>query len=72
VPHVEGWWVDPELRRGGIGRALIDAIERWASGQGFRELGSDTLLANRIGREAHAGLGFEPTEQIQYFRKRLR
>lgn len=70
-PHVEGWWVDEDLRRQGIGGALIAAIEDWSRAQGFTELGSDTLLENMLSRTVHPRLGFEPTEQIQYFRKRL-
>ena len=70
-PHVEGWWVDEDLRRTGVGRALIAAIEDWASERGFVELGSDALLANTRSHSAHQSIGFEPTEQLQYFRKAL-
>jgi aminoglycoside 6'-N-acetyltransferase I len=70
-PHVEGWWVDEDLRRQGIGAALIGVIEDWARDRGFTELGSDTLLSNGLSRTVHPRLGFEPTEQIQYFRKAL-
>jgi len=70
-PHVEGWWVEPELRGQGIGRRLIAAIEDLARARGFTELGSDALLSNRLSLAAHAGIGFEPTEQLQYFRKTL-
>ena len=71
VPHIEGWWVEPDQRRRGIGRALIAAVENWAIARGFTELGSDTLLSNSLSRSVHLKLGFEPTEQIQYFRKQL-
>jgi aminoglycoside 6'-N-acetyltransferase I len=71
-PHVEGWWVDTDLRRRGVGRALIEAIETLARERGFTELTSDTLMSNRVSRAAHPRLGFTPTEQIQYFRKALR
>src|SRR5262245_14031050 len=27
---VEGWWVDADVRRMGVGRALIAAVEDWA------------------------------------------
>jgi aminoglycoside 6'-N-acetyltransferase I len=70
-PHVEAWWVEPPLRRSGIGRALIAAIEHWARGQGYAELGSDALLDNRLSHRAHEAIGFAKTEQVQYFRKRL-
>ncbi len=72
VPWVEGWWVARDLRRTGVGRQLIGAAEAWALAQGFDELGSDTLLQNRAAIAAHQQIGFEPTEQLQMFRKRLR
>jgi aminoglycoside 6'-N-acetyltransferase I len=71
VPWVEGWWVAPELRRSGVGRALIAEVERWARAQGYAELGSDTWLDNADSIAAHESLGFEPTERVQFFRKRL-
>jgi aminoglycoside 6'-N-acetyltransferase I len=72
VPWIEGWWVAPDLRRTGVGRALIAAVEAWAREAGYAELGSDALLENEVSLTAHAAIGFEPTERLQYFRKRLR
>jgi GNAT superfamily N-acetyltransferase len=71
VPFVEGWFVRENLRRQGIGRALLLAVENLFRSKGHRELGSDTLLENRLSRTVHRRLGFEPTEQVQYFRKKL-
>lgn len=71
VPWIEGWWVTPALRRAGVGRALIEEVERWARAQGFRELGSDTWIDNADGLAAHDALGFERTERLQLFRKRI-
>jgi GNAT superfamily N-acetyltransferase len=68
VHYIEGWFVREELRRRGIGRALIDAVADRARAQGCRELGSDALLDNRLSLTAHRRLGFEPTEQLQLFR----
>ena len=70
-PYIEGWWVAPDLRRKGVGRLLFTAVEDWARGQGFVELGSDTEIENTASVTAHQALGFEPTERLQYFRKRL-
>lgn len=72
VPYVEGWWVAPELRQAGVGRALVAAVERWCREEGYDELGSDVELDNAISLRAHAALGFEPTLRVQFFRKRLR
>jgi aminoglycoside 6'-N-acetyltransferase I len=68
---VEGWWVDADARRAGIGRALIVAVESWARERGFEELGSDAELDNVISHRAHQALGFEERERVVYFRKRL-
>ena len=68
---VEGWWVDPDARRTGVGRALIGAVETWARGRGFHELGSDALIDNVLSHQAHIALGFEERERTITFRKRL-
>lgn len=71
VPYIEGWYVEADLRRRGVGAALLRAFEAWARDEGYVELGSDALLQNAAGIEAHRRLGFEPVEQIQVFRKSL-
>jgi aminoglycoside 6'-N-acetyltransferase I len=68
---VEGWWVDADVRRTGVGRALIAAVEDWARARGFHELGSDALLDNVLSHAAHLALGFEERERTVAFRKWL-
>ena len=68
---LEGWWVDEDVRRTGVGRALIEAVEDWARSRGFSELGSDALLDNALSHTAHKALGFEERERVVYFRKHL-
>jgi aminoglycoside 6'-N-acetyltransferase I len=68
---VEGWWVDEDVRRAGIGRALIQAVENWARNRGFTELGSNVELHNTLSQEAHHALGFQERERVVYYRKRL-
>jgi len=70
-PHVESWFVEAALRRRGVGRALVKAIEEWCGQRGYRELTSDTNLDNEASRAAHKAIGFEATEQLQYFKKSL-
>jgi aminoglycoside 6'-N-acetyltransferase I len=71
VPYIEGWWVAPDLRRNGVGRALVEAVEQWCRTAGYEELGSDVELDNTVSLRAHAALGFEPTLRVQFFRRRL-
>ena len=69
VPHVEGWYVEASVRGRGAGRALMQAAEDWARARGFRELASDTEVANEDSRRAHEGCGFEEVERLIKFRK---
>lgn len=71
VAFLEGIYVRPEHQRTGIGRALVAAAEQWARAQGCAELASDALLDNHASHRFHAGAGFEETERVVYFRKRL-
>jgi len=71
VPYIEGWWVAPDLRHVGVGRALVEAVEQWARARDFVELGSDVELDNVASLRAHGALGFEPTLRLQFFRKKL-
>ena len=71
VGFLEGWYVAPAARGAGAGRALVAAVEQWAREQGCSELASDALLDNEASHRAHAACGFEETERVVYFRKRL-
>jgi aminoglycoside 6'-N-acetyltransferase I len=71
VGFLEGWYVVPEARGSGAGRALVATVEEWTREQGCSELASDALLDNEPSHRAHAACGFEETERVVYFRKRL-
>jgi aminoglycoside 6'-N-acetyltransferase I len=71
VGYLEGWYVVPEARRRGVGRALVLAAEHWARGRGCSEFASDALLDNDVSAAAHRALGFTETVQIRCFRKSL-
>jgi aminoglycoside 6'-N-acetyltransferase I len=69
VAYLEGWYVVPEARRRGVGRALVHAAEAWAREQECAEFASDALLDNDASAAAHRALGFEETVQLRCFRK---
>jgi len=72
VAFVEGLYVTPHHRHGGVARALVAAVERWAKAQGLRELASDAMLDNEQSHAMHRALGFSETERVVYFRKALK
>jgi aminoglycoside 6'-N-acetyltransferase I len=72
VAYSEGWYVDSDLRRKGLGTALVRACEEWARNHGFKEIASDTDIANDISISAHKALGYEEETRIVCFRKALR
>jgi aminoglycoside 6'-N-acetyltransferase I len=71
VAYLEGWYVVPEARRRGIGRALVAAAEAWAATQECTELGSDTPSANGISTAAQLAAGFAEVGLVRCFRKEL-
>ena len=71
VAFLEGIYVrDPDRRRG-VARDLLEAVLAWAARRGCRELASDVELANTLGQRVHRALGFEETERVVYFKRRV-
>ena len=71
IGYIEGWYVDPDSRHLGIGRALMAAAEAWAVAQGCREMASDAELANTGSQAAHGHLGYAEVGRSIHFRKVL-
>jgi GNAT superfamily N-acetyltransferase len=71
VGYIEGWYVDPDVRRSGVGRRLVATAEAWASSRGCRELASDAHLANPTSVAAHKALGFRDEAPAVRFHKWL-
>jgi aminoglycoside 6'-N-acetyltransferase I len=71
VGYIEGWYVDPQFRGAGVGRALVQAAEEWARSKGCTEMGSDALLGNVDSQRAHLRLGYAEVERLVIFRKSL-
>ena len=71
VAFLEGWYVSPSHRRGGVGGLLIAAAEAWGRAQGCSEFASNALVDNLDSAGAHVALGFEEVEVTRFFRKDL-
>lgn len=71
VGYIEAWYVDPDLRRQGVGAALIAAVEAWARRRGCQEMASDCLLENQVSLRAHLALGYQEKERLIHFCKKL-
>lgn len=71
VGYIEGWYVDEDVRKQGIGRALVEAAEAWARSRGCRQMASDAELWNTISHASHGALGYEETGRLVLFKKDL-
>ena len=71
VGYLEGWFVEPEFRRDGIGRALVREAENWARARGATEMASDAEIGNEMSLKAHLNLGYEETSRLVHLRKDL-
>jgi aminoglycoside 6'-N-acetyltransferase I len=71
VGYIEGWYVEPDFRRTGVGRLLVSHAAQWARAKDCKEMGSDCELDNEISLKAHLGVGFQETSRLIHFRKRL-
>jgi len=69
--HVESWYVTPQSRGSGVGRALIEACERWASARHAKVLTSDTNEDYPDSPPAHKACGFYASDDDTLFEKRL-
>lgn len=72
VGYVEAWYVDPDARRSGHGRALLEAAEAWARERGYQEMGSDALIDNLVSHKAHERSGYVEVDRVVTYRKDLR
>lgn len=71
VAFLEGVYVRPESRRKGVARSLCDAVEMWGKSVGCSELASDAPLENQVSHGFHLAMGFDETERVVFFRRRL-
>jgi aminoglycoside 6'-N-acetyltransferase I len=71
VGYIEGWYVDEDVRRQGVGRALVGAAEEWARSKGCRQMASDAELWNTVSHRAHRALGYGEVARLVLFKKDL-
>lgn len=71
VGYLEGWFVEPEFRKRGIGRELVRHAEAWALERGCTEMASDAELGNDGSLAAHLNLGYKETSRLVHLRKEL-
>jgi aminoglycoside 6'-N-acetyltransferase I len=71
VAYLEGWFVEPDSRRQGTGRALVSAGEDWGRAQGCSEFASDAAPDNDVSIKARRSLGFTDAGPIRCFHKDL-
>lgn len=71
VAYLEGWFVVPQARNAGVGRALVAGAEDWARSQGCTEFASDADPGNDASTAAHRALGFADVGLVRCFRKDL-
>jgi GNAT superfamily N-acetyltransferase len=64
--HVEWTWVDPDRRRRGVFRALLEALIDLQRGNGARDMALWVLENNHEARQVYAQLGFQPTGERQH------
>ncbi|CNE19069.1 aminoglycoside 6'-N-acetyltransferase [Yersinia mollaretii] len=69
VAFLEGIFIVPPSRRGGVAKQLVDAVQAWGLEKGCQELASDTALDNVLSQQVHEALGFKETERVVYYRK---
>lgn len=71
VGYLEGWFVEKDFRRHGIGRLLVKTAEDWARSKGCEEMASDSEIGNELSLQAHLKFGYEETSRLVHLRKDL-
>ena len=71
VGYLEGIFVLEEYRKHGYAKELLEVCEKWAKDKGCTEFASDCELNNVSSFKFHLALGFEETNRIICFKKKL-
>ncbi|HLA96138.1 MAG TPA: aminoglycoside 6'-N-acetyltransferase [Pyrinomonadaceae bacterium] len=71
VGYLEGWYVEPDYRKKGVGGEMVKSAERWAKQKGCTEMASDAEVGNDLSLTAHSQLGYAITSRLVHLRKEL-
>jgi aminoglycoside 6'-N-acetyltransferase I len=71
VGYLEGIFVLEEYRKNGYAKELLYACEMWAKDMGCIEFASDCELENMTSLTFHIKMGFDETNRIICFKKKL-
>lgn len=71
VGYLEGWFVEADYRRQGLGGELVAAAEQWARSRGCTEMASDAEMGNETSIAVHTRVGYTETSRLVHFRKDL-
>lgn len=71
VGYLEGIFVKEEYRKQGYAKELLKICEEWAKEQGCTEFASDCELSNKNSFNFHMSMGFEETNRVICFKKKL-
>jgi GNAT superfamily N-acetyltransferase len=61
VAHLYAMWVDPSVRRGGVGARLVEEVSAWAAAAGATELELGVTQTNAAARRLYEACGFADT-----------
>ena len=62
-PYVDNVYTEPEFRKRGFARRLMEELIAWCREQRYPSL---SLHASEFGRAIYASLGFEPTNEMRF------
>jgi len=65
--HIGDVVVSPSAQGRGVGKALMEAAERWARNRGYGMLSLNVFLINTRARAVYEALGYEP-ETMRYLK----
>jgi ribosomal protein S18 acetylase RimI-like enzyme len=67
IAHLISMWVAPEVRRQGVGSALVDAVVHWARAQALHRVVLDVAETNGPAMALYTRKGFTPTGVVTAF-----